>query len=316
MPRNTVCTICNHPNRKQIEDSIRRREPIDRIARLHALSATAVRRHRDGDHEVKRPIPVKRRNPTPWPTDDDIRGMNQKQERTRLLVRYFAERRWEGGKTVAYLACLWRSYFGYSAETIVAELAGEAATTHAKLRGTREFRREEMIVRYKRIADKAERAEDFAAAISAMKQECELDGLTHDPGMVTALLEAQAFRAIVRPLIEREAPHLIGKIEQAALAAEKGRQRAMRTIEQGPNPEDIGVVEPKLPPHEERAAEKTDDPKGFEDAFGERWAIEKQGKNEAETSSGPSSPTTNETFAAPRNLGGRRPRATPEKGAT
>jgi hypothetical protein len=269
MPESPVCTICNHPNRRQIEDSIRRREPIDRIARLQAVSATAVRRHRDGDHEVKRPTPVKKRNPSPWPSDDEIRGMNQRQERTRLLVRYFAERRWEGGKTVAYLAFLWRPYFGYSAETIVAELAGEAAATHAKLRGSREFRREEMIVRYKRIADKAERAEDFAAAISAMKQECELDGLAHDPGMVTALLEAQAFRAIVRPLIEREAPHLIEKIERAALAAEKSRQRATRIIEMGPTAEEVGIATPPDPSFE----------------------------------------TPTESFAAPRNSGGRRPRA-------
>lgn len=266
-----MCSVCQHPKRAEVEHAIERGEPIKRIATLYQLPVTTVRRHRDADHRNKAPIaeakiiaipadmaPPLRPEPeprNPWPTNAEIVKIDTPAGRRELLLRYFAERRWKGGKTIALLAYLWRRHLGDRAEEQVAEIAANAALRLQRLRGPRHMRREEMIAKAMSIAEKAEAAGKWADAISALKFVAEMDGLTYEPGVLSALVEAQAWR-LIRPLIEREAPQLIEKIDRTLTGAERRRQRAIQAAERAPTDEDDDAdMTPALPPAEARTIE-------------------------------------------------------------
>lgn len=346
-----MCSVCDHSRRDEIEAALERDVPLKRVAKLYEVPASSVRDHRDGDHKNARPADPNRPRPrddpraaanasnagpptNPWPTNAEIAAIDTPVGRRDLLFRYFAERRWKGGRTVALLAYLWRRRLGHRAEEQIAELASEAALRHQRLRGSRHMRREELIARATTIAEKAEKAGKWADSIQALKFVSELDGLSYEPGMLSALVEAQAWR-LIRPMLEREAPHLIERIDRTLAGAERRRQRAVRTLEQGASPDEDDDGTPLLPPHAERLREDeareaerreglSDTAEADEDGAEPPAEETDESVDESvETAREPAeppietSPTNDESaptgapseaFAAPRNSGGRRPR--------
>lgn len=173
------------------------------------------------------PAPVENE---PFPDAAAIEKMKDGRAKSNLLFRYFAERRYKGAKTVAYLARIWRKQLGDDAEEKVAEMAAKAALRRMRLRGPRHLKKEELHAKAEELHDCAKKDGKYDAALNALKFAAELDGLLLDPGMVRELVEAHAIRAIL-PIVREKAPGAEAEIRAAIERIDVEWSRAKETVD-------------------------------------------------------------------------------------
>lgn len=252
-----MCAVCDHTDRTKIEARLDAKDPIKTIAREHQLPPSSIREHVKADHKTKRPAPPEdpskpkieikpppspENQPPVWPTNDEIATIDTRAGRASLCYRALVERRYKGPRTIALFAHLWRKDLKKStnepAETVVALYFAEAAEKLARYRGTRSFKREILIMKAEEVHDLAKRDGKHDAALNALKFIAELDGITYEPGMLSALVEAQTWR-LVQPLLEKKYPGAMKEIAGLMASAETKRSKAKRVLSEGMSYDEI-----------------------------------------------------------------------------
>lgn len=246
-----MCAVCDHTDRIKIEARLDARDPIKTIAREHQLPPSSLKEHVRKNHKETRPHkpiepktientppPPSPENQAPrWPTNDEIALIDRTHERIALCYRALAERRYKGPRTIALFAHLWRKSLAKEskepAETTVALYFAKAAERHARYRGTREFKREVLIIRAEEVHDLAKREGKPDAALNCLKFIAELDGITYEPGMLSALVEAQTWR-LVQPLLQQKYPQAMKEIASIMASADNKRSKAKKLLSEGP----------------------------------------------------------------------------------
>jgi transposase-like protein len=239
-----VCKVCRHPSRRRIEEALARGESNDSVAREHGIARSTLQDHRRRKHNQTNPLPpetleeagARKKHAS---SADEIRALTSQRDRRDLIFRFLAEGRWKGPRTVLMLATAWPDPKKNPGELLIeiAEMAADAALRHARLRGSRDLRREETLIEARSLYQAAKKAGKYADALGALKFVAELDGLTYEPGTAQALLEAQAWR-IVQPIIRDRAPQVIEEIDRALAGADRRREKAIRLLRRGEIKED------------------------------------------------------------------------------
>lgn len=248
-----MCAVCDHTDRIKIEARLDAKDPIKTIAREHQLPPSSLKEHARKNHKETRPHkpvdpsktkieislpPSSPENQAPrWPTNDEIAAIEKTHERIAICYRALAERRYKGPKTIALFAHLWRKSLAKEskdpAEMTVALYFARAAERHARYRGTREFKREVLIIRAEEVHDLAKREGKPDAALNCLKFIAELDGITYEPGMLSALVEAQTWR-LVQPLLQQKYPQAMKEIAAVMASADNKRSKAKKLLNEGP----------------------------------------------------------------------------------
>lgn len=234
-----MCPVCKHPKRAVIEAALEKPgATTTSVARDWQIPRATLHKHRALKHRDTVPYEPRTLDDgslappekDPFPDSADIANMKDGKTKASLLFRYFAERRYKGAKTVAYLARIWRRQLGDDAEEKVAEMAAKAALRRMRLRGPRHLKKEELHAKAEELHDCAKKDGKYDAALNALKFAAELDGLLLDPGMVRELIEAHAIRAIL-PIVRARAPEAEPEIRAAIERIDVEWSRAKETVD-------------------------------------------------------------------------------------
>lgn len=269
--------MCFHPKYSEIHARLKTGEPVQSVATSFELPRSNVARHHRNNHP-----PPRESAPEPRKARSDPRK-NPPEEREPLPSNeeIAATKTHEGRTQVVALFVdrgMWRNLetaqrfarlWPDASSERIARYARDAAEMVRDHRGPKLLRREVMIAEAWKLYRKAFQRDQLAPALNCLRFIAEQDGLAPEPDLVDALLESKAW-ALFEPIIRRESPCLYDRLNSVVRAAESARRKAQEIVE-NPAP---ALIEARV---DEPSEEPKDEPV--------------------------------ETFAAPRNVGGRRPRA-------
>lgn len=227
-----TCLVCDHPNRFRLEAALKAGTPKARVAKDFLISRPKLYDHIRQKHEAKSPAKPDQvqEDPTnrdePDLTDELVKDISNRRDRLSHIERLISDRRFDGTKTIAKLARLWRPWLREKAEVEVADLVAEAARRHRIKRGAKDVRKELLIVELLSLKEKCVNSGDYKTAASLLAQYAELDNLKDDPSAVHRQIIAQFVQ-----IVQVGAPHLLPHIQEVTARLEEGYEQAKAIVE-------------------------------------------------------------------------------------
>lgn len=226
-----TCLVCNHPNRYRLETDLREGVPKARVAKQYLISRPKLYDHIKEKHQAKNPASPSQvqEDPTnrdePELSDELVRDISNRKDRLAHIERLISDRRFEGTKTIAKLARLWRPWLRDKAEDEVCLLVAEAARRHRLKRGPKDVRKELLIIEILSLKEKCTNSGDYKTAASLLAQYAEQDGLKENSSLDRAVLVQ------IVQLIRTEVPQFAPRVEEHLAQFEIVVDRAKAVLE-------------------------------------------------------------------------------------